>query len=295
MNRKIIIAVIVIALVLIIFLQNKNSKYNPLPAPGMKPSPSPKIPHPDWKTFTDSSFHIIFEYPAGLPAKYIRPQNWPPKITLSSGNFSCKERGEADGQPLILQKTIGDTTYCIQSMTQGAAGTIYTDYTYTFLKDDQLISLQFTLAYPQCGNFEDAQNRECEKERQSFDLDTLINQITATVKLDSDNPVKSGPVITSPQANSRISSPLRVKGTAPAGWMFEGVFPIKLLDENRKIIAQSQAKEVVPGSWNTGSDVEFNATLTFSTQAISGFLVLEKDNPSGLPEKAASFEIPVTF
>lgn len=113
--------------------------------------------------------------------------------------------------------------------------------------------------------------------------------------LTPNNQVKTKPTVTSPQANSRVKSPLTVTGSVPPGWMFEGVFPIKLLDANRKLIKVSQAKETVPGSWNSGQDVEFKANLTFTTQAKSGFLVLEKDNPSGLPENADIFEMPVNF
>lgn len=106
---------------------------------------------------------------------------------------------------------------------------------------------------------------------------------------------KAGPAVTAPLPNSKITSPFVVKGSVPPGWMFEGVFPIKLLDANRKIIVQTQAKEVVSGTWNSGKNVEFSATLIFSTGEQPGFLVLEKDNPSGLEENTDSFEMPVNF
>ncbi len=105
----------------------------------------------------------------------------------------------------------------------------------------------------------------------------------------------SKPVITSPQSGSKVSSPLIVKGSVPAGWMFEGVFPIKLTNVNNEVIVQTQAKEVVPGSWSSSQRIDFTATLAFSTQENSGFIVLEKDNPSGLPENADSYKIPVNF
>lgn len=111
----------------------------------------------------------------------------------------------------------------------------------------------------------------------------------------SASPAVGRPVITTPQPSTRVSSPLMVKGTVPPGWMFEGVFPIKLLDANRNVITQSQAKEVTPGSWSSGNDVEFSTILNFTTNAKTGFIVLEKDNLSGLPENADSFEIPINF
>ncbi len=105
----------------------------------------------------------------------------------------------------------------------------------------------------------------------------------------------SKPVVTSPKPGAKVTSPLTVTGTVPAGWMFEGVFPIKLTDATKKVIVQGQAKEVVPGSWQSGNPVNFTAVLTFTTTANSGFLILENDNPSGDPTKSQTFEVPVNY
>jgi len=93
----------------------------------------------------------------------------------------------------------------------------------------------------------------------------------------------------------KVVSPLKVSGTVPTGWMFEGVFPIKLVDVNQKVITQGQAKETVAGSWQSGNPVDFTATLTFKGATGSGNLTLENDNPSGDPTKAQTFEVPVDF
>lgn len=103
------------------------------------------------------------------------------------------------------------------------------------------------------------------------------------------------PAISTPIKNSQVKSPLTVKGTVPAGWMFEGSIPVKLVDENKKLIKQGVGKEVTPGSWTNGKPTEFSATLTFTTTAKSGFLVISADNPSGLPENDKTFELPVKF
>lgn len=106
---------------------------------------------------------------------------------------------------------------------------------------------------------------------------------------------QEGPTISSPSARSKIISPLTVTGIVPAGWMFEGIFPVKLLDSEDNIIAQASAKEVTSGSWQSGNPVEFTATLTFKSSTGSGTLVLSNDNPSGEPENDKEFEIPVAF
>jgi len=94
---------------------------------------------------------------------------------------------------------------------------------------------------------------------------------------------------------SPTKGPLVIKGTVESGWMFEGVMPVKLLDASRAEIASGSAKETVPGSWQSGKAVEFSVELTFTTESASGFLVFENDNPSGLPQNAKSFELPVKF
>lgn len=105
----------------------------------------------------------------------------------------------------------------------------------------------------------------------------------------------AGMVVLIPKPGSTVTSPLSVQGTVPAGWMFEGGFPLLLTDENGVTISQILAKEVVPGSWTSGNPVTFEAELVFQTTSKSGFLVLQKDNPSGLPENAQSHKIPVNF
>jgi len=116
-----------------------------------------------------------------------------------------------------------------------------------------------------------------------------------SVSTPSSKPSMDVPVVSSPSAGSKVKSPLKVSGKIPAGWMFEGTFPVKLFDSDRNLIAQVGAKEVVPGSWQTGGLVEFTATITFRAATGSGTLVLENDNPSGDPINLKIFEIPVTF
>lgn len=103
------------------------------------------------------------------------------------------------------------------------------------------------------------------------------------------------PIVNSPVANSLVKSPLKVTGSVPSGFMFEGVFPIRLVDANNKLITQGQAKENIPGSWLSDKPATFSATLTFKTSTESGYLVLQNDNPSGDPDKSITLSIPVKF
>jgi hypothetical protein len=101
-------------------------------------------------------------------------------------------------------------------------------------------------------------------------------------------------VLYSPLPNETVMSPLIVTGTARGTWYFEASFPVRLLDGNGNEIAITPAQ--AQGDWMTTDYVPFTAVLEFAQPATpNGTLVLQKDNPSGLPENEASLEIPVMF
>ncbi|MDP1719053.1 MAG: Gmad2 immunoglobulin-like domain-containing protein [bacterium] len=100
--------------------------------------------------------------------------------------------------------------------------------------------------------------------------------------------------VTSPTANQIVQSPLIISGTARGYWFFEASFPVKLLDGNGVPIAvvPAQAKD----DWMTENFVPFSATLEFTAPTTgTGTLILEKDNPSGLPEHADEIRVPIRF
>lgn len=100
--------------------------------------------------------------------------------------------------------------------------------------------------------------------------------------------------VENPRPNQAITSPLVIKGEARGYWFFEASFPVKLLDGKGDIIAivPAQAKS----EWMTENFVPFEAILEFQKpETKEGTLVLEKDNPSGLPEHADELRIPVNF
>jgi len=100
--------------------------------------------------------------------------------------------------------------------------------------------------------------------------------------------------VSTPLPNAVVGSPLIVRGEARGGWYFEASFPIKILDANGKVLAQAPAQ--AQGEWMTTNFVPFEGTLTFSKPTTAtGTLVLEKDNPSGLPQNAQEVRIPVRF
>lgn len=102
--------------------------------------------------------------------------------------------------------------------------------------------------------------------------------------------------VISPKPNVVIASPLVVKGEARGNWYFEASFPVRLYDANNVEVPLTPSYIMATGEWMTTDFVPFEANLTFTAPATqTGTLVLEKDNPSGLPENDASISIPVKF
>lgn len=98
--------------------------------------------------------------------------------------------------------------------------------------------------------------------------------------------------ITSPRPGETITSPLVVTGEARGYWFFEASFPVRLLDAKGNEIAISPAQ--AQGEWMTEDFVPFSVTLTFTNEtAGSGTLILQKDNPSGLPEHEDALVVPI--
>jgi glucose/arabinose dehydrogenase len=92
--------------------------------------------------------------------------------------------------------------------------------------------------------------------------------------------------ITNLEELSLNEDPLEITGRAPGTWFFEGTFAIRLLDQNGNQVASSQATAL--GDWMTEEMVQFEARLDLENSNLNtAELVLERANPSGLPENAA--------
>ncbi len=92
-----------------------------------------------------------------------------------------------------------------------------------------------------------------------------------------------------------IESPLVITGEARGYWYFEASFPIVLVDWDGVIITNGFA--TAQDEWMTENFVPFEATLEFTKPSYgkNGALILQKDNPSGLPEFDDALEIPIKF
>lgn len=108
-------------------------------------------------------------------------------------------------------------------------------------------------------------------------------------------------LLKNPNINQEISSPLTVTGLARGYWFFEASFPVVLTNWDGLIIAEGVA--TAEGEWMTEAFVPFTANLEFVSPYTMdspdfmqrGSLILQKDNPSGLPEHDDALEIPILF
>lgn len=97
-----------------------------------------------------------------------------------------------------------------------------------------------------------------------------------------------------PKSNSTITSPVLVEGEARGFWFFEADFPVKVIDSAGNELGVGIAHAL--SDWMSEDFVPFQATVRFTTPGTKeGFVVLEKDNPSGLPEYADELRVPVWF
>ncbi len=135
-----------------------------------------------WEIFTDEERKISFRYPRELAAKYIQAWDWPPQIQILNEPFSCTEAGEEWARAGKTEKrTVEGRIYCRTKIVEGAAGSIYTLYAYAFPRDGKTAVFTFSTRAVQCGNYGESQKTECEKEREAFDLDGILDQIALSL------------------------------------------------------------------------------------------------------------------
>lgn len=101
-------------------------------------------------------------------------------------------------------------------------------------------------------------------------------------------------IITEPQENDLVTSPVTIRGQAKGSWFFEAVFPIQIVDGSDNQIGFGTARAA--DDWQTDEFVDFTAQITFDNkESKTGYLVLHNDNPSGLEKFAKEYRIPVRF
>ena len=83
------------------------------------------------------------------------------------------------------------------------------------------------------------------------------------------------------EAGDEVTSPLRFSGSASGLWYFEGDFPVRIVDGQGNVIAESYASS--QSNWMTEEQVPFEGEITFDvTQPTEATLIFQEDDPSGM-------------
>ncbi len=124
----------------------------------------------------DTDTGLSFMYPADFGSLYITPVDWPPTLTIGQALVPCLERSE----PTELRNVNGKT-YCITREEEGAAGSVYTRYTYEFEYGGGPLELKFSFREVQCTNYDEPQQSTCITEQNLFNADIIFENIVESI------------------------------------------------------------------------------------------------------------------
>jgi len=133
----------------------------------------------------DEPKNLEIKFPESLNQKYIHETKWPPIVTINESDQASpcevtgpyEETGPASSLATRVSRVfLGGEVYCIEASSEGAAGSTYTEYTYTTIKGDKLISINFTLQFPRCDNYDEPEKTACTRERLTLNLDEIISK-----------------------------------------------------------------------------------------------------------------------
>lgn len=101
--------------------------------------------------------------------------------------------------------------------------------------------------------------------------------------------------ITFPSPDALITDRvIKVSGEARGSWFFEASAPVFVLNESGERVLSFYM--MTADEWMTTDFISFSGEGVLSAPLYgNGWIVFAKDNPSGLPEYAQEFRIPVTF
>jgi hypothetical protein len=100
--------------------------------------------------------------------------------------------------------------------------------------------------------------------------------------------------IQTPRPHETVTSPIKIHGEARGSWFFEAQFTATLLDEDGGILGRGIM--TAEGEWMTEEFVPYSGEIVFEKpDGEKGRLILEKSNPSGIPEKDSQLIVPVRF
>lgn len=121
---------------------------------------------------------LSFVVPDTSTWQYSSFQDWhfTAKKVDSEFVLMCEETDQKSSLPFRRKMiNISNRDYCVEAMSEGAAGSVYTEYLYSTLINDSLVNVEVTVRDVNCSNYDEDQILECQKEREEFNLDIIID------------------------------------------------------------------------------------------------------------------------
>ena len=111
---------------------------------------------------------------------------WPPVIKIEAGTYSCQTIPQevSSMSDITSERMVDNRTYCVNIKNEGAAGSVYSSYVYTTVKNGKLVSVSFTLQYPNCNNYDEGRRKACTSEREAFDIDSIVDRNVQSVVIE---------------------------------------------------------------------------------------------------------------
>lgn len=140
----------------------------------------------EWEEGANEEDGITFEYPSELGTEYITAVDWPPVPRISEEAYSCTEAGAVDERAGETRETeINGRTYCVTTISEGAAGSVYQQYAYAREFEENTVIMTFSLREVQCANYDEDEAAVCEAEQGGFNVDELADEMMQTVEFEA--------------------------------------------------------------------------------------------------------------
>ncbi len=132
-----------------------------------------------------------YEVPEKLNTKYISIREWEAEaktkkqassgLAITERGVKCKEGADSNSLIKKTTKIIEGREYCVKLRSEGAAGSIYKEYSYFTIKNNNFVRISFVLQYSQCENYSDPKRTECKNEREALNLDKIIQDVVEDI------------------------------------------------------------------------------------------------------------------